>query len=122
MGLILAKVDLIISLAKVYESMHVLLSININWLSISYVNYHRVMCMNLTNKMPNVSFKGSDLLNPHVIICMVDNQPEIDGTRLNNAHRWYTVLMFTDSIQSRQGCELISLHVKLEYISIVYVK
>ena len=30
-------------------------------------------------KRQGLSFKDSDLLNLHIIICIVDNQPEIDS-------------------------------------------
>ena len=43
-------------------------------------NIQIVMCINLTNKIPRgLTYKDSDLLNRHMIICIVDNQPEIDG-------------------------------------------
>ena len=35
-------------------------------------------------KRQGLIFKDSDLLNLHVIICMVDNQPEINGSRTQN--------------------------------------
>ena len=34
--------------------------------------------LNLTNETPRLTLKD---LNPHMIICIVDNQPEIDGIR-----------------------------------------
>ena len=40
-----------------------------------------ITCTHSTNKMPRINlFKDSDLLNPHMIIFIVDNQPEIDST------------------------------------------
>ena len=36
-------------------------------------------------KRDGSNFKDSDSINPHVIICIVDNQPEIDGIKASAA-------------------------------------
>ena len=37
-------------------------------------------------KRQGLTFRDSDSLNPQVIICIVDNQPEIDGTNKKRIH------------------------------------
>ena len=60
------------------------------WLSTMQI----IMCMNLTNETP-VTFRDSDSLNPQVIICIVDNQPEIDSTNIKNFSQDFTHDIFT---------------------------
>ena len=47
-------------------------------LVVHYANYHVRGFM----KCHRVTFKDYDSLNPHVIICIVDKQPEINGTKI----------------------------------------